>query len=131
MGRYLKGKNGAAWVRWEKEKARQSGIKFAKRANPGNPNPNNYKILESAQIGKYLALKIQYPDCKNYEGVKVLVYADIELDDLRKQKLIDPHFSPSREHYSPMARFEPTDQGWVNALKFCSMLQSERVEMSY
>jgi len=99
--------------------------------NNNNPDPFNFKIKEFMQIGPYLAVKICYPTCKNYEGNKILVYDGIEFEDLQKQKAIDPHFSTSKKFKSPIARFEPTQQGWVNALKFCSMLYSEHVEMSY
>jgi hypothetical protein len=96
-----------------------------------NFNPYNFKILEFMQISSYLAVKIQYPGSKNYEGLKILVYDGIEYDDLKKQVAVDPHFSNNKKFKSPIARFEPTENGWVNALKFCSMLQSEHLETAY
>ncbi len=103
------------------------------KKKPKNPNPNPYrfKILEWMQTGPYLAVKINYPDCTNYEGNKILVYDGIDIDDLKKYDCIDPHFSGNEKFKSPIARFEPTEQGWIYALKFCSYLHGERVELSY
>ena len=84
-----------------------------------NPNPSNYEILDSRQIGPYLIVKIKYPDCTNYEGIKILVFKGCTLGTLQLQKLIDPHFSENKEFHSPIARFEPTDAGWDMALNLC------------
>jgi len=54
---------------------------------------------------------VQYPDCTNYEGRKVLLFKDVKLQDLKKQKLLDPHFSENPKYFSPVARFEPTGLG--------------------
>ncbi len=106
---------------------------WSAKEKPKNPNPNPYKfkIVEWIQIGQYLTVKINYPDCTNYEGNKILVYDGIDIDDLRKYDAIDPHFSVNKKFKSPIARFEPTDQGWIYALKFCSYLQGEHVQLSY
>lgn len=90
--------------------------------NLPNPNPANYKILRSEQIGSYLVIEIQYLDCVNYEGKKILVYKDCTLDELQKQKLIDPHFCENKNFLSPISRFEPTEEGWGNAIKFIMAL---------
>lgn len=82
----------------------------------GNPNPNNYNILRTVQIGKYLVILIHYPDCKNYEGKKILMYENITIEQLIKQQLIDPHFSNNKKYKSPIARFQPTDNGWDMAM---------------
>jgi hypothetical protein len=86
----------------------------------GNPDPNNWTIMRTMEIGNFLILMIQYPDCKNYEGKKILVYEGVKLDELKKQKKIDPHFSDNRNFKSPVARFEPTDHGWNLAMFFCT-----------
>jgi hypothetical protein len=82
-----------------------------------NPKPDNYKILRRKTIGEYLMVEIQYLDCTNYEGRKILVFK-CKLQDLLKQKLIDPHFSENKNFISPIARFEPTEQGGAFALFF-------------
>jgi len=91
-----------------------------------NPNPENYSIIDSSYYSNLtqgiLVVRIKYLDCTNYEGVKILVYKDVNLDDLRLQKSIDPHFSENKKYHSPIARFEPTQEGWFNANKFAKSL---------
>lgn len=82
-----------------------------------NPDPYNYVLEKSEQIGRFLIVEITYPDCTNYEGKKILMYEGITIKDLRKQKSIDPHFSSNKRFYSPIARFEPTEFGWIMAQK--------------
>lgn len=84
----------------------------------GNPDPSKYEILRHKQDGDILVIEIHYPDCTNYEGKKILVYEGITLSELKLQKMIDPHFSESKEFVSPIARFEPTDRGWDMANLF-------------
>jgi hypothetical protein len=85
--------------------------------NPSpNPNPNNYEIIEHLESNGWLLIKIKYPDCKNYEGIKILLFRNVTVMDLLKQKLIDPHFSENKEYKSPFARFEPTEFGWEAAM---------------
>jgi hypothetical protein len=81
-----------------------------------NPNPNNYEIIEHLESNGWLLIKIKYPDCKNYEGIKILLFRNVTVMDLLKQKLIDPHFSENKEYKSPFARFEPTELGWEAAM---------------
>ena len=94
--------------------------------NLPNPNPANWEILDDWWCGSaedhYLVLKIRYPDCTNYEGIKILVYHNVKLQDLQEQKLIDPHFSDKVGWQSPIARYEPTDRGWEMAQRFCRMM---------
>lgn len=82
----------------------------------GNPNPCNYKILEFQQIDDNLVIKILYPDSNNYEGKKILVFENCNIGELKKQRVIDPHFSENNKYYSPIARFEPTKKGWGLAI---------------
>ncbi len=96
-----------------------------------NPNPARFSIKETIQIGKVLVAKVHYPDCTNYEGVKVLVFSNCKDEDLRKRKTLDPHFSPFHyvETYNlhlngPIARFEPSDKGWELAIKFAEMISA-------
>lgn len=79
------------------------------------PNPNNYKILRYKEIFNALVIEIEYPDCNNYEGRKILVF-DCTYSELMKQKVIDPHFSDNKEFYSPVVRFVPTEIGWIAAI---------------
>ena len=83
----------------------------------GNPDPNNYRLLRAQEFPGYLLVLIQYPDCKNYEGKKILLFEGLTLVDLVNQKQIDPHFFPKQgEIHSPIARFVPTDEGWDMAM---------------
>ena len=90
---------------------------------PPNPNPSNFKIKKVEEDRGYLVVFINYPDCTNYEGNKILVYAGLTLKELVNQKMIDPHFSNNKKYPSPIARFEPTHDGWVLALEFVRFLQ--------
>ncbi len=84
-----------------------------------NPNPENYNIIKSRQINEFLIVLINYPDCINFEGNKILIYKDCNIQQLINQKTIDPHFSDSVKFYSPICRFIPTDKGWSMAISFC------------
>ena len=76
-----------------------------------NPKPENFKILNEQYLNGYLILIVEYPDCKNYEGKKLLVYegfrTGVALLKFNKGRL-DPHFS--RGKGSPIARFKPTPE---------------------
>ncbi len=92
--------------------------------NTPNPDPNNYRIEEVKTIGKYLIVRVQYPDCTNYEGQKILVYEDVSVEDLINQKLIDPHFCNNKKFKSPVARFVPTVRGQKMAIIFAQAMGS-------
>lgn len=87
-----------------------------------NPDPANYRVLHKELIGKFLILHVQYPGCTNYEGTKILVYENVKWEQLQKQKSLDPHFSQSTLYHSPIARFVPTDKGWLYAKRMCEFL---------
>lgn len=86
-----------------------------RKVSPPNPDPTNFKILKSKQIGNYLIVKIKYYGCTSYEGRKVLLFEDCSIHKLMGQGLIDPHFSENTRFQSPIARFVPTDRGWKMA----------------
>ena len=83
-----------------------------------NPDPANYVIKKQFYRKGYLLVDIVYPDCTNYEGRKFLLYKGVTPEDLIKQKTIDPHFSENKDFYSPIARFEPTEDGWDMGIDF-------------
>lgn len=83
-----------------------------------NPDPNNYKILRSLSGVNWLLLEVQYPDCTNYEGKKILLFRNTTLEKIKAQKTLDPHFSNNKNYISPFARFEPTKEGWKIAVQF-------------
>ena len=88
-----------------------------------NPNPKRYTILNYHQNGKWLVLLVNYPDCTNYEGNKILLYKGVYIDDLMGQGSIDPHFSNNVQKYSPIARFVPTMEGWDMAISLIRTFQ--------
>lgn len=92
----------------------------------GNPDPANYQIIDTLTIGNFLIVEIRYPDCKNYEGKKILVYEGVPWLQLREQKLLDPHFSANKNFKSPVARFEPTDRGWRMAETFAKAMMEKK-----
>lgn len=81
-----------------------------------DPNPSNFKILTSVQMGQNSAIRINYPNCTNYEGNKIIVYKKTSVKDLRFASEIDPHFIECGK-FKPFARFEPTRDGWDEAMK--------------
>jgi hypothetical protein len=102
--------------------AKNSGGKKAEQVVEGNPNPKNFRILQSEEIGRFVVLLVNYPDCRNFEGDKILVFEDVPLATLRGLTSLDPHFCDSKRHSSPLARFEPTLNGWIYATKFCKQV---------
>jgi hypothetical protein len=93
-----------------------------------NPRPDNYKILHHEAVKNFLIIEIQYLDCTNYEGRKILLFENCTITDLEKQKLIDPHFSESKKFFSPIARFEPTERGWNCAIIFSRLFAIEMAD---
>ena len=87
-----------------------------------NPNPQRYTISGNIRLGRYLLVDIIYPDCTNYEGRKILLYRDVTIEKLIKQGSIDPHFSNNSNFHSPIARFEPTEDGMDIARSFMVFL---------
>ena len=80
-----------------------------------NPRPTNFKILEGGMNKDFTIIKVKYPDCDNYEGEKILVYKGHVLKEVMALKELDPHFC-DKGHLSPIARFEPTEEGLELAL---------------
>lgn len=91
-------------------------------SNNINPDPKNYKIIKHLKRENFLAVLINYPDCINYEGNKILIFENCTLNDLKEQNLIDPHFSNNKKFHSPIMRLEPTDKGWSRALNVIDFL---------
>lgn len=88
-----------------------------------NPDPKNFQVKRYAMVGDGLVVEVHYPNCTNYEGRKVLVYAGVTLGELLSQGSIDPHFCESTEYHSPIARFEPTENGWSLATHVAGLVQ--------
>jgi len=85
-----------------------------------NPNPYDFAIIDWEEKGDYLLVQVKYPNCTNYEGNKVLLFKGVTMDQLRSQCAIDPHFSEDPNHFHPIARFEPSIQGWEMGIRLMS-----------
>jgi hypothetical protein len=92
-----------------------------------NPNPDNYEVLKTFQMGTYLIVELRYPDCTNYEGKKIMVYEKTTIKQLLDQGKIDPHFSNHPYFRSPVARFEPSMKGWDMAKVFCAAMVGQKI----
>jgi len=89
-----------------------------------NPDPNKFKLVWHENINGYPVLLVNYPDCTNYEGDKILVYdRDFDINILLCTHRIDPHFYSAKD--SPIARFEPTQRGWKMACSFALNYKEE------
>ena len=94
---------------------------------PPNPDPKNYRIINLMQIGNFVIVRAVYPTCKDYEKNKILVFAtkdhgylkSCSLTQAEEKPSLDPHFCDSKEHPSPVARFQPGKEGLKMALFFC------------
>jgi len=84
-------------------------------------------IIQCWEIGKFTVIKLKYPDCTNYEGIKILVFK-ASLSNIINQKKIDPHFSDNKTYISPIARFEPTHAGLLMALALCELLNPKEAQ---
>jgi hypothetical protein len=90
-------------------------------SDPKNPDPKNYQIVKALERNGFLVVIINYPDCTNYEGNKILLFKNLTLLQLVNQKVIDPHFFQDDKFASPVARFVPTDEGWAMALSLMAV----------
>jgi len=89
-----------------------------------NPNPENFRIIDDFRIGQFTMLTVVYPDCTNFEGIKILIF-NKPMPIRGSIKFLDPHFC--EKHISPIARFEPTDEGKLYAYKFMWQNTNENV----
>jgi hypothetical protein len=93
------------------------------------PDAARFEILEAQQVGAHLVLKVQYPNCARcaYEGVKVMVFLNVQATDALRWNRIDPHFRneqpTSRTAPSPAARFPASEEGWLDALFYAQHKQ--------
>lgn len=93
------------------------------------PDSSVFEIEDTKQVGKHMVMKVSFPNCKScaYEGNKVLVYLNMDINSVLKWRSLDPHFRASKslnvkEAPPPDARFPASTDGWKNAVKFTNML---------
>jgi len=81
----------------------------------GDPIPARFEIIRTYKRGAFTVAEIVWPDAKNYDGRKIALYR-CELKWLAAADELDPHFAETRGPLVPIARFEPTAQGWKMAV---------------
>ena len=91
----------------------------SRRTAYSNPDPSNFVIEKIESVGKFIIVRIYYPDSTNFEGKKIVVYKDRAISEIIQATKLDPHFCDDKNHISPIARFEPTNRGWRYAVSFC------------
>ena len=79
--------------------------------NDRNPNPFDFKIVRYFEKSGNLVVQVNYPNCDNYEGNKIILFKRLTIEKLKAWKSLDPHFLENNPK-SPAARFEPTKRGW-------------------
>lgn len=86
------------------------------------PSAKKFTITQILPWGRYVIVEARYEEATNCDGLKVLVYEDVDMEWLRNTKILDPHFCENKNHPSPVARFEPTDHGIYLAMEFCDKM---------
>lgn len=56
------------------------------------PDPENYTVESIHESGRYLIVRVRYPNCPIYEGLKILVLKDVTPTELASWSSLDPHF---------------------------------------
>lgn len=76
-----------------------------------NPNPSRFKIEKLIEL-ENTYVEINYPDAKNYEGNKVLVFKGQIAKEILSRSEIDPHFE--EDGLPLLARLRPDFEGkWL------------------
>ena len=75
-------------------------------------------VIKHRLIGDYVVVQAKYPQCPNYEGIKIIVYEASGYQEMNKSKL-EPHFLKDNPI---VARFHPTPKGWNMAVLFCHQM---------
>ena len=91
----------------------------------GDPDPTRFMVVlhKSKEIGDYILLWVNYPDCTNYEGNKILI---LKLRDYMQMEsgFLDPHFL--EDSFSPLARFKPNEEGYKMAEELLEYLKGKK-----
>ncbi len=77
-------------------------------------DPTEFVVAHTEQIDGHVVAMIVYLSVQNYEGKKVMVFANTTAKQLSCCRLLDPHFVTDAPIGAliPVARFEPTQRGW-------------------
>lgn len=80
-----------------------------------NPDPSRWMLINKWEFAHAYVLHVEYCDCTNFEGRKVMVFAG-EYHEAMLLMRLDPHFS--EDDRSPIACFKPTPDGLRLAAAF-------------
>ena len=98
------------------------GNDYASSCNVQDPDPEKFKIKDIMQEGNFVIAEILYPNCTNYEGIKIIVFNNATVKEIKELSIIDPHFL---ENNKVFARFKPTIGGINAAFILCKQLNKE------
>lgn len=70
---------------------------------------DRFTIKKVERSGDNCLALINYPNCSEFKGDKLILFKDMSREKLAKMKSIDPHFLGSN---NIVARFRPTEEGW-------------------
>lgn len=93
--------------------------------NQINNTFNNTVIIDNFKIKRVIQFKnnclcwINYPNCKNFKGDKILLIENMTKLRLKKLKTLDPHFL---ENNKIIIRFRPTLKYWKLGIKILHTL---------
>ena len=93
------------------------------RKDDPNPDPSRFEVKTVHVSQNYLVAQVTYEGCTNFEGEKILVFEGMNLGELSRKSLLDPHFS---EKSKLIARFVPTQEGWKQAVLLVTTLEHAR-----
>jgi len=79
-------------------------------------NEEVFEVKKDMVIGKFHLLWVFFPNCPN--GDKIMVYRNHQ-GPTKPYTQIKPHFN---QEGSPFARFEPTECGWIGAIRLAQVL---------
>jgi hypothetical protein len=85
------------------------------------PSRYNYMEMQNNEQNGNIAILVNYPNCKNYEGEKIIVFKNTTWEQVKNLKELDPHFTEENV-VKPFARFEPTEEGWLSAVALLNAL---------
>ena len=86
-----------------------------------DPNPSIFNIKKHIEKNGHTIVWINYPNCKNYEGNKIIFFKDTTFYQIYNLSEIDPHFTDLNV-IKPFARFEPTVEGWKVAKQLLNII---------
>ena len=69
-------------------------------------------IIRTEQINNNLVALIQFDGVQAFDGCKILIYKDCDISKLNGYHDINPNFDDNVTRLSPIAKFEPSEDGW-------------------